>query len=110
MPTEIGQPKGVQGPVAPSRERVSRGPGQASSATPGRGAVPEAISDEVVLSSSALKLRQSERSLSQGSEVDEARVASIRDALSKGTYQIDVGRVAKGILAQERLFFGGGDQ
>jgi len=110
MSTEIGQLKGVQAPAAPDRERVSRGPEQAGPNKPGHGAAPESVSDEVVLSSSALNLRKTEQNLSQDSGIDEARIASIRDALSNGTYRIDAARVADGILAQESLFSGGGPQ
>ncbi len=102
---EIGQLKGVQATATQERERVSRGAGDAGGSrgvsTGQRGA------DEVRLSSSALKLRETARRLAEQPDVDRMRVAAIRDALSAGTYRVDPGRLADGILAQERQFLAG---
>jgi negative regulator of flagellin synthesis FlgM len=104
MSVEIGKLSSVQPPAAPERERVSRGAGDAlgtqkTSTANGR-------ADEVKLSSSALQLKEAERGLAQQSNVDQVRVARIRDALNAGTYQVNAGRVADGILAQNRQFAG----
>ncbi|MEY6431927.1 flagellar biosynthesis anti-sigma factor FlgM [Thioalkalicoccus limnaeus] len=66
--------------------------------------------DAVILSDSAVHLIATQRRLAEQSEVDMARVAAIREALQNGTYQPDAVRITDAILAQERLFLGGGDQ
>ena len=65
------------------------------------------LADEVKLSSSALQLQEAERRLAQQPNVDQARVAAIRDAVNAGTYRVNAGRVADGLLAQDRLFVAG---
>jgi negative regulator of flagellin synthesis FlgM len=105
MSTEIGQLTSVQAMAPQERERVSRGAGDAGGtrvASAAKGAV-----DEVRLSSSALKLRETGQILAQQSDVDLARVTAIRNALSEGTYQVDAGVLADGLMAQERLFAAG---
>lgn len=106
MSTEIGQLKSVQTTAAQDRERVSR-TGAGTGGTSGGRAAAQAGTDEVSLSSSALTLKAVERRLAEQPEVDQARVDAIRDALGKGTYRIDPGRIADGILSQERMFHAG---
>jgi negative regulator of flagellin synthesis FlgM len=108
MSTEIGQLSSVQAMATQERERVTRG---ASDTGGTRGSPPtKGVADEVKLSNNALQLQEAERRLAQQPNVDQARVTAIRDALSAGTYRVDVGRLADGLLAQERLFVAGQHQ
>jgi negative regulator of flagellin synthesis FlgM len=101
MSAEIGKLSSVQPTATQERERVSRGAGDAGGT---RGtSTAKGLADEVKLSSSALQLQETERRLAQQSNVDQVRVAAIRDAVNAGTYRVNAGRVADGILAQERL-------
>jgi negative regulator of flagellin synthesis FlgM len=102
MSTEIGKLSSVQPTVTQERDRVSRGAGGTRGTPTTKG-----LADEVKLSSSALQLQEAQRRLPQQPNVDQVRVAAIRDALSAGTYRVDAGRVADGLLAQERLFVAG---
>jgi negative regulator of flagellin synthesis FlgM len=103
MSAEIGKLSAVQ-PTA-TQEHVSRSPGE----TGGTRETPttKGLVDEVKLSSSALQLQEAQRRLAQQPEVNQARVAAIRAALSEGTYKVNAERVADGILAQERMFTAG---
>jgi len=106
MSAEIGKLSSVQPTTATQEnERVSRGAGEAG-VTRGHPTT-KGPDDEVKLSSNALQLQEAQRRLAQQPEVDQARVAAIRAALSEGTYQVNAERVADGILAQERLFAAG---
>lgn len=106
MPTEISQLKGIQGTAAPDRERVSHRPGDAGAL---RGAATaQGGSDEVRLSNSALRLQEAERRLASHPDIDEARIATIREALNNGTYQVNAANVADRILEHERQFLAGG--
>jgi negative regulator of flagellin synthesis FlgM len=62
----------------------------------------------VSLSADALGLLEIEQHLSEQPDVDEQRVAAIRQALSEGSYRLDASRLAESMLAQERLFLAGG--
>ncbi|MGV0951589.1 MAG: flagellar biosynthesis anti-sigma factor FlgM [Azonexus sp.] len=105
MSAEIGKLSSVQPTATQERERVSRGAGDAGGTrgTP----TTKGLADEVKLSSSALQLQDAERRLAQQPDVDQARVAAIREAVSAGTYRVNAARLADGILAQERLFVAG---
>lgn len=108
MSAEIGKLSSVQPTATQERERLSRGAGGAGTAggTWG-GLASKGLADEVKLSSSALQLQDAERRLAQQPNVDQARVAAIRAAVSEGTYRVNAGALADGLLAQERLFFAG---
>lgn len=105
MSAEIGKLSSVQPTATPERERVSRGGGGTQGTLITKGST-----DEVKLSSSALQLQEAERGLAQQPNVDQARVAAIRAAVSTGTYRVNAGALADGLLAQERLFFAGSRQ
>lgn len=108
MSTEIGQLKNVQTTAAQERERVSRGPADAPGTSRGGAARSQTGTDEVRLSSSALKLQEAERRLALHPEIDQARVDAIRESLKNGTYEVHAGRVAEGLLAQEHMLLTGG--
>lgn len=58
--------------------------------------------DHVTLTDSARSLQKLSEAVAQAPVVDAAKVASIKQALNSGTYQIDAGRVADKILQSER--------
>lgn len=106
MSVEIGLLSSIQATAAPERERVSRSDtGGIRETTTVKG-----VADEVNLSSRALKLQETERRLALQPNIDQVRVAAIRDALDAGTYRVDAGRLADGLMAQERLFLAGQGQ
>lgn len=110
MSNEIGQLKSIQAPTAPDRDRASRSAEESAGALRRGGPAAQEKSDEVQLSSSALKLRETEQRLAQQGDIDQRRVDAIRDALNTGSYRVDAGRLADGLLAQERLFLAAGKQ
>lgn len=106
MSTEIGQIKGVQTPATQDRERLTRSNG-AGSRWPG-GIAPMDGADAVSLSTDARVLLDVQQGLSEQPVIDQRRVETIRQALSEGSYRIDVNRLAETLLAQERMFLAGG--
>ena len=106
MSTEIGQIKGVQTPATQERERLTRSNG-AGSQRPG-GLAPMDGADAVSLSTDARVLLDVQQRLSEQPVVDQQRVETIRQALSEGSYRVDVSRLAESLLAQERMFLAGG--
>lgn len=105
MSNEIGQIKGIQSPAPQERERISRGPGERAGLP---GGAPQGPADAVSLSSGALQLLEVRQRLAEQPALDPKRVEAIREALSQGRYRIDPQRVADALIAQERLFLGGG--
>jgi len=59
-------------------------------------------SDHVTLTDSARSLQKIEEAIAKAPVVDTAKVATIKQAVSSGTYQIDSGRVADKLLQFER--------
>jgi negative regulator of flagellin synthesis FlgM len=100
MSVEIGQLSSIQA-IAP-QERVSRNTGDVG--TTRETTTTKGMADEVKLSSSALKIQEAERRLALEPDIDQVRVAAIRDALDAVTYQVHAGQVADGLMAQDRQF------
>lgn len=59
--------------------------------------------DNVSLSSQAQALGRLEQAMHKSSDVDEAKVAAIRQAIAEGRYQVDSGKIAERMLAQDGL-------
>ncbi|WP_101927713.1 MULTISPECIES: flagellar biosynthesis anti-sigma factor FlgM [Luteimonas] len=57
-----------------------------------------AAGDSLRLTGEAASLQALQRDMSTGPAVDEARVQAVRDALAAGTYRIDPGAIAAGML------------
>lgn len=78
----------------------------AGSATRGAGADKEAASagDAVSLSSQGQKLARMEASMTQHSEIDEAKVAALKQLVDSGRYQVDSQSVAKRMLDMDTHF------
>jgi negative regulator of flagellin synthesis FlgM len=58
--------------------------------------------DHVTLTDSARSLQKIEEAIAKAPVVDTAKVATIKQAVSSGTYQIDSGRVADKLMQFER--------
>jgi negative regulator of flagellin synthesis FlgM len=70
---------------------------------PAEAAVPSAqTGDQVTLTTSARSLQKLSDAIAQTPVVDAAKVASIKQSLSSGTYAIDASRVADKMLQAER--------
>ena len=57
---------------------------------------------EVSVSSTAALLSHLHRSLEATPVIDQKRVESIRNAIASGTYQVDSGKIAHGLINTER--------
>jgi negative regulator of flagellin synthesis FlgM len=57
--------------------------------------------DHVTLTNSARSMQKIEQAVAQAPVVNTAKVASIKQAVNNGTYQVDAGRVAGKILQFE---------
>lgn len=77
----------------------------AASADQSRAAAPKA-SDGVNLSARAKALKEAEQQLGKQPEVDDARVAQIRQALESGTYKVDAEQLAQKMLDMDQSIFG----
>jgi negative regulator of flagellin synthesis FlgM len=84
-------------------DKSQAAPGQPATAQ--AQAQPESDSppQEVQITPAAQLLANVEQQLANTPQVDQGRVDSIRQALSNGTYQVDSGRVADGLLAAQRI-------
>jgi negative regulator of flagellin synthesis FlgM len=61
-----------------------------------------AAGDHVTLTDSARSLQKIEEAVAKAPVVDAAKVASVKQAVSAGTYTIDAGRIADKLLNFER--------
>ncbi len=78
------------------------GVGSARSGSGKASVQPTSDAGGVHLSKDALLLQSLSGSVQSSSDVDEARVAQVKRALSDGTYQVDARSVAVKLLALER--------
>lgn len=85
------------GKVSVTRGNEAQGQGGTAKAEP-------ASSDSVSLTDTAARLRKLESSLAQMPEVDSERVASIKQAIADGSYQVDAGNIADKLLNFEASF------
>lgn len=95
LPTSepLAPPKGSNtGSVA-----ADKGPADAPAASPSA-----QTGDQVTLTTSARSLQKLSDAIAQTPVVDAAKVASIKQALSSGSYAIDASRVADKMLLAER--------
>lgn len=76
----------------------SRGQQQTDHAKTGGSAPASPGNEQVNISDTAKRLQELERSLAQGSEIDHAKVAEIKQALADGTYQVDGKQIADKLL------------
>lgn len=69
----------------------------------GKSSAKPAAGDNVSLSSQAQALGRLEQAVQKSSDVDEAKVAAIRQAIAEGRYQVDSNKIAERMLAQDGL-------
>jgi len=105
VPDKISGYKATQ-PLAPIKgskasTAVADQSGSDGAAGPGSTAAAQS-SDHVTLTDSARSLQKIEEAIAKAPVVDTAKVATIKQAVSSGTYQIDTGRVADKLLQFER--------
>ena len=104
MPDKISGYKATQ-PLAPLKGAKGNVPvaDQSGSDTSSTASVAASqASDHVTLTDSARSLQKIEEAIAKAPVVDTAKVATIKQAVSSGTYQIDSGRVADKLLQFER--------
>lgn len=66
----------------------------------------DAGTDKVELSPLSAMLKKAEGALASAPEVDQQRVAEIRQAIAEGRFKVDAGRVADGLIASVREMLG----
>jgi negative regulator of flagellin synthesis FlgM len=89
-------------PVAPSK---GSGSNRVVTDKPGEGSAPAASAqtgDHVTLTHSARTLQKIEEAVARTPVVNADKVASVKQAISSGTYKIDAGRIADKLLKYER--------
>lgn len=105
MPDKISGYKATQ-PLAPLKGSKGSAPvadQSGSDAPAGTASVAASqASDHVTLTDSARSLQKIEEAIAKAPVVDTAKVATIKQAVSSGTYQIDSGRVADKLMQFER--------
>jgi len=105
VPDKISGYKATQ-PLAPVKgAKANTAVADQSGSDASSGAVSTAApqsSDHVTLTDSARSLQKIEEAIAKAPVVDTAKVATIKQAVSSGTYQIDSGRVADKLLQFER--------
>jgi negative regulator of flagellin synthesis FlgM len=86
-----------------SADKTQAAPGQ--TAQPQTQAPPGTASPstEVEITSTAQLLATLEQQIASTPDLNQGRVDSIRQALSNGSYQVDAGRVADGLLAAQKF-------
>jgi negative regulator of flagellin synthesis FlgM len=84
-------------------DKTETAPGQATAAQTQTQPGSDSPSQQVQITPTAQLLASLEQQLAATPEVDQGRVDSLRQALSNGTYQVDAGRVADGLLAAQKL-------
>ncbi len=79
----------------PAAEAKSRSPTNAPARTEGG-------ADKVELSPLSAMLKKADSAMASAPEVDQERVAEIRQAISEGRFKVDAGRIADGLIASVR--------
>lgn len=95
---------GTQRP-GPNDQRPDSGSKPAAGADQARESAPKA-SEGVNLSARAKAVKQAEQQLREQPEINDARVAQIRQALEDGTYKVDAKQLAQKMLEMDNSIFG----
>ncbi len=101
MPAKIGG-YSTSGPLVPSKGSSTGG--VAADKTPADAAAPSATAqagDHVTLTTSARSLQKLSDAIEQTPAVNAAKVSSIKQAISSGTYQVDSASVADKLIQFE---------
>ncbi len=90
-------------PVVPVKSSTSGGTVADKSQSEGTAAAPSSArsADQVTLTSSARSLQKIEETIANTPVVNTQKVASVKQQLNSGTYQVDSGRVASKLLQFE---------
>ncbi|MDP8984011.1 MAG: flagellar biosynthesis anti-sigma factor FlgM [Pseudomonadota bacterium] len=103
MPSKISGYDGAQ-PLAPLK--ITEVNAVADKASSDAVAVPATFgtqsADHLTLTESARTLQKIAQAIAQMPVADAAKVTAIRESLDSGTYRIDAGRIADGLLRFER--------
>lgn len=90
------------GGLGTTADRTQASPAQTTSTqTPAQPVV--AVQPEVEITPTAHLLARLEQQISGTPDLDQSRVDAIRQALANGTYRIDAGRIADGVLAAQKF-------
>jgi negative regulator of flagellin synthesis FlgM len=103
VPSKISGYNATQ-PLAPIKGANSNGAvADKASSEPSAAATPSSQgTDQLTLTDSARSMQKIEEAVAKAPVVDAAKVTAVKQAVSSGTYQIDAGRVADGLLRFER--------
>lgn len=71
-------------------------------AAPGRETAGGGETDRVTLTESAQQLKRLAEAVAAAPDVDQVRVAALKDAIARGEYRVDAERVADRMIALER--------
>jgi negative regulator of flagellin synthesis FlgM len=99
VPNKIGGYTATE-PLAPIKGSNSVADKSQSDAAGAAASAPKAA-DQVTLTDSARSLQKIEEAVAQAPVVNAAKVASVKQAVQSGSYQIDAGRVADKLLQFE---------
>jgi negative regulator of flagellin synthesis FlgM len=58
--------------------------------------------EQVSLSSSGRQMQALEQRVNDAPSVDQSRVAELRDAIERGEYEVDAGKIADGLIRDSR--------
>ncbi len=81
--------------------KLTRAENQAGQGSAKSAELPASATDSVSLTDTASQLRRIEASLADQPEVDNDKVAAIRQAIDDGSYQVDAGRIADSLMTFE---------
>lgn len=81
--------------------KLTRADNQAGQGSAKSTAVPVSVTDSVSLTDTASQLRRIEASLADQPEVDNDKVAAVRQAIENGSYQVDAERIADNLMKFE---------
>ncbi len=73
-----------------------------SAAKPGSNARPAAAESDVALSPLSSRLQQIDSTLANAPTMNVDRVAEIRQAIAQGTFKVDTGKIADGLIESVR--------
>ncbi|MDB6083879.1 MAG: flagellar biosynthesis anti-sigma factor FlgM [Gammaproteobacteria bacterium] len=104
MPSKIGGYNATQ-PLAPLKGANANNAVADKGSSDGSAAATPAPqstgTDHLTLTDSARSMQKIEEAIAKAPVVDTAKVAAVKQAVSSGTYQVDAGRVADGLLRFE---------
>jgi negative regulator of flagellin synthesis FlgM len=104
VPNKISGYKAPE-PLAPLKGQAGNGQvaekPQAGSAVVATSAAPQSTADTVTLTGPAVTLQKLSAAVADAPVVNSAKVASIKQAVQSGTYQVNAGRVADKIISFE---------